>query len=61
MWLCELVEVVQKVKEKMGGNVVLKKVIPTYDGIVFETTYFTYIKWYRVDGRIEDFSSEEMK
>lgn len=61
MWLCELAEVVQKVKEKMGGNVVLKKVIPTYDGIVFETTYFTYIKWYRVDGKIEEFSSEEMK
>lgn len=61
MWLCELVEVVQKVKEKKGGNVVLKKVIPTYDGIVFETTYFTYIKWYRVDGKIEEFSLEEMK
>lgn len=61
MWLCELVEVVQKVKEKKGGNVVLKKVTPTYDGIVFETTYFTYIKWYRVDGKIEEFSSEEMK
>ena len=61
MWLYELVEVVQKVKEKKGGNVVLKKVIPTYDGIVFETTYFTYIKWYRVDGRIEEYSLEEMK
>lgn len=61
MWLCELVEVVQKVKEVKGNDVILKKVIPTYDGIVFETTYFTYIKWYRVDGRIEEFSLEEMK
>ena len=61
MWLCELAEVVQKVKEVKGNDVVLKKVVPAYDGIAFETTYFTYIKWYRVDGRIEEYSSEEMK
>lgn len=61
MWLCELAEVVQKVKEVKGGNVVLKKVVPAYDGIVFETTYFTHIKWYRVDGKIEEYSLEEMK
>ena len=61
MWLCELAKVVQKVKEVKGGDIVLKKVAPAYDGIVFETTYFTYIKWYRVDGRIEEYSSEEIK
>lgn len=25
MWLCELAEVVQKAREKMGGDIVLKK------------------------------------
>ena len=61
MWLFEVAEVIQKVKQEKGGNVVLKSIRPAYDGIVFETTYFTYIKWYRVDGKIEEFSSEEMK
>lgn len=61
MWLCELAEVVQKVREVKGNDVVLKKVTPAYDGIVFETTYFTYIKWYRIDGRIEEHEKDEWR
>ena len=54
MWLYEVAEVIQKVLQEKGRDIVLKSIKPAVDGIVFETTYETFIKWFRVDGHIEE-------
>lgn len=54
MWISDLLEATNLVREYKGGNFCIKSAVPAVDGIVFETTYFTYIKWYRIDGHIEE-------
>lgn len=61
MWLFEVAEVIQKVKQEKGGDIVLKSIRPAYNGIVFETTYETFIKWFRVDGHIEEHHKDDWR
>jgi len=56
--MSDLLEATARVKVHKGKNFCIKSALPAVDGIVFETTYFTYIKWYRADGRIEEHSKD---
>lgn len=58
MWMGDLLVATAAVMEYKGRNFCIKSAIPAVDGIVFETTYFTYIKWYREDERIEEHSKD---
>ena len=47
MWMSDLVKAAQAVKEKKGEDFVIQDTKPCWDGgIVFHTTYHTYIKWF---------------
>lgn len=61
MWLFEVAEVIQKIKQEKGGDIVLKSIRSAYDGIVFETMYETFIKWFRVDGHIEEHNKDDWR
>ena len=55
MWIGDLAQAVQAVRRyKNDRNFCIKSAVPAVDGIVFETTYFTYIKFYYEDGRVEE-------
>lgn len=54
MWMGDLLVATASVREYKGKNFCVKSAMPAVDGIVFETTYSTYIKWYRADGHIEE-------
>ena len=55
MWISDLAQAIQAVRQyKNDRNFCIKSAVPAVDGIIFETTYFTYIKWYREDGRVEE-------
>lgn len=58
MWMGDLLKATAMVKRHKGKDICIKSAVPAVDGIVFETTYFTYIKWYREDGRIEERSKD---
>ena len=55
MWLSDLEKALAKMREEMCdfNFICIKKITPAVDGIVFETTYDTYIKVYR-NGVIEE-------
>ena len=62
MWLGDLAQAVQAVRQfKNGINFCIKSAVPAVDGIVFETTYFTYIKFYYEDGHIEEHKKDEWR
>ena len=47
MWLCDLMTAAQAVKEQKGSDILFTKVEPCWDGgVVFTTTYHTFIKWF---------------
>lgn len=54
MWMGDLLKATAAIKIYKGKDICIKSAVPAVDGIVFETTYFTYIKWYRADGHIEE-------
>lgn len=41
-------------------NFYVKAVRPMWRGIVFETTYFTYITW-NYDGEVKEYTAEEWR
>ena len=63
MWIGDLAQAIQAVRQFKGEDVdfCIKSAVPAVDGIVFETTYFTYIKWYREDERVEEHSKDEWR
>ena len=48
MWLQDLEKALARLKEERGYNFIcVEKITPCADGgIVFKTTYHTYIKWF---------------
>jgi hypothetical protein len=58
MWIGDLLAATAAAKEYKGQNFCVTSAVPAVDGIVFETTYFTYIKWYRTDGHIEEHAKD---
>lgn len=56
MWIGDLAQAIQAVRQFKGEDVdfCIKSAVPAVDGIVFETTYFTFIKWYYEDGHVEE-------
>lgn len=58
MWTHDLFVAVASIMTYKGNNFCIKSAVPAVDGIVFETTYSTYIKWYRADGHIEERSKD---
>ena len=61
MWMGDLLAATDAVMEYKEHNLCIKSVVPALDGIVFETTYFTYIKWYRGDGHVEEHNKDEWR
>ena len=62
MWLGDLAQAVHSVRQfKNGINFCIKSAVPAVDGIVFETTYFTYIKFYYEDGHVEEHKKDEWR
>ena len=61
MWLCDLEKAIKAVKEKKGNDTLFTKIEPCWDGgIVFTTTYHTFIKWYP-DGTITERGEHEWR
>ena len=55
MWIGDLAQAIQAVRQfKNDRNFCIKSAVPAVDGIVFETTYFTFIKFYYEDGHVEE-------
>ena len=62
MWIGDLAQAIQAVRQfKNDKNFCIKSAIPAVNGIVFETTYFTYIKFYYEDGRVEEHQKDEWR
>lgn len=62
MWIGDLAQAIQAVRQfKNDRNFCIKSAVPAVDGIVFETTYFTYIKFYYEDGRVEEHGKDEWR
>ena len=56
MWIGDLAHAIDSVGQfKNGRGFGIKSVIPAVDGIVFETDYLTFIKWYYEDDHVEEY------
>lgn len=63
MWLTDLQKALAYLQEKRDNfnEIVVEKITPSWDGgIVFKTTYHTYIKVYR-NGTIEERNEEDWR
>jgi hypothetical protein len=64
MWLQDLEKALAKLKEQYGINfnfICVEKITPSADGgIVFKTTYHTYIKWFP-NGEIRERKEEDWR
>ena len=62
MWLQDLEKALARLKEECDYNFIcVEKITPSADGgIVFKTTYHTYIKWFP-NGEIEERKEEEWR
>lgn len=58
MWIDDLLVATASVLVYKEQNFCIKSTVPAVDGIVFETNYSTYIKWYRADGHIEEHNKD---
>ena len=59
MWLGDTLIALDAIRQyKKDKNFCIKSVMPAVDGIVVETTYFTFIKYYYEDGHIEEHSKD---
>lgn len=59
MWIGDLAQAICSVRQfKNDRNFCIKSAVPAVDGIVFETTYFTFIKWYYEDGHVEEHAQD---
>ena len=55
MWIGDLAQAIHSVRQfKNGRDFGIKSAVPAVDGIVFETDYLTFIKWYYEDGHVEE-------
>lgn len=62
MWIGNLAQAIQAVRQyKNDRNFCIKSAVPAVDGIVFETTYFTFIKWYYEDGHVEEHARDDWR
>lgn len=62
MWLSDLAKMLDAIKEKDGNlTKCIKSVKPAYDGIVIETTYFTFIKYNPHTGELIEKPAHECK
>ena len=62
MWLGDVLIALDAIaKYKKNKNFCIKSVMPAVDGIVVETTYFTFIKYFYEDERIEEHSKDEWR
>lgn len=63
MWIGDLAQAIHSVRQFKGEDVdfCIKSAVPAVDGIVFETTYFTYIKFYYEDGHVEEHGKDEWR
>ena len=64
MWICDLEKALAKVNEFLGVKrnfVLFRSIKPCADGgIVFETTFNTYIKWFP-NGEIRERNKEDWR
>ena len=59
MWLGDTLIALDAIRQyKKDKNFCIKNVMPAVNGIVVETTYFTFIKYFYEDGRIEEHSKD---
>jgi hypothetical protein len=62
MWIGDLAQAIHSVRQfKNNKNFCIKSAVPAVDGIVFETTYFTCIKWYYEDGHVEEHARDDWR
>lgn len=55
MWLADILIALDAIAQyKKNKNLCFKSVMPAVDGIVVETTDFTFIKFFYEDGHIEE-------
>lgn len=59
MWMNDLMKAVEAMWEFKKREICIVSVKPAVDGIVAETTYFTYIKFFYNDGHVEEHTKEE--
>ena len=60
-WMSTLMKAATAVKKQKGEDFVINTVSGCWDGgVVFETSYFTYIKWYP-DGTITERGKDEWR
>ena len=60
-WMSTLIKAATAVKKQKGEDFKIKAVSSCWDGgVVFETTYSTYIKWYP-DGIITERGKDEWR
>lgn len=58
MWLSDIEKASAAIRVIMG-NCCIKEVHAVEGGLVFATTHFTYIKWHRADGHLEEWNAQE--
>jgi hypothetical protein len=62
MWIGDLAQAIHSVRQfKNDKNFCIKSAVPAVDDIVFETTYFTYIKFYYEDGHVEEQARDDWR
>lgn len=62
MWFCDLRQALEAVSAHQGTEMFcLKSVRPAWNGIVFETTGGTRIKWVANSGEVVEFKPEDWR
>ena len=62
MWLGDTLIALDAIRQyKKDKDFRIKSIVPAVDGIVVETTYFTFIKCFYEDGHIEEHSKGDWR
>lgn len=62
MWLGDTLIALDAIAQyQKNKNFCIKSVMPAVDGIVVETTYFTFIKYFYEDGHVEEHSKGDWR